>query len=133
MFCIARARFLPSSGRELLNQMKKMIGIVFANDAIGPRVSLVSTESPFGEYSGRVQFLVAPEQPKFRKIACCPTTQLLESLILTFVLVAPAGWISRFIGCLQFNECAGQRSLPHERDVWASYSLSQVFGYDDQS
>ena len=106
---------------------------MFGNRTICARVFLVWAKGTL-RYDHRMPaFVVAVEQTELDKIAGTPTAQLLESLKLPSVLIAPASRIGRFRRRLEFDECARRCSLRHESDIRPPDARLSILRHNDHA
>lgn len=132
MLCIACNGLLSGTGGKHLDKTQEGFGIVFGNSAIGARIVLVGAKRALGDHESAAQLFIPVEQSKFDQIRSAPTAQLLEPLELPLVLSAPACWVGRLCGSLEFYESARGRSLPHKRNIGTADAWVQIFWHHGQ-
>jgi hypothetical protein len=132
MLGVSGDRLVTCSSCKPLNQLQKRRDVVVCNCTICTRVLLIRAECAFRHHHRGANFLIAVKEPKLRKIAGAPAAQLLETLELPTVLLAPAGRIGRLRWGLELDEGARGTALSHESDIRPPDTRVSVFRNNDQ-
>ena len=114
---VTRAWLLSGGIAQALKQTQQRCRIVLGNRLVGARIAAIGAEATVGDDRGAVDFFVPIKQSNLDEIARRPAGEFFEALELACIRSTPAGRISRFRRCLEFDKGARRRACSIKRDI----------------